>query len=107
MLKDFLMLGSCGTASYAWLSAIVAPVVCAIRASIRERASRRALGALALAAGGAVLWTFLPAGPALLGLMLGARAGVMLLRGKGPPARGPPPGGGPGGGPPPPGARPP
>ena len=80
MLKDALMLGSFGTASYAWLSAIVAPLVCAISAVARERGSRRALVALALATGGAVLWTFLPAGLALLGMMLEPRVGLMLLQ---------------------------
>jgi hypothetical protein len=80
MLRDFVMLGSCGTAGYAWLSAIVSPLVCALRASVRERASRRALAALALAAGGAVLWTFVPAGLAMLGLMLEPRAGLAILR---------------------------
>jgi hypothetical protein len=82
MLRDVLMLGSCGTASYAWLSAIVSPLVRAIRASVREHASRRALAALALAVGGAVLWTFVPAGLALLGVMLEPRVGLMLLRAK-------------------------
>jgi hypothetical protein len=82
MLRDVLMLGSCVTASYAWLSAIVSPLVRAIRASVREHASRRALAALALATGGAVLWTFVPAGLALLGMMLEPRAGLMLLRAK-------------------------
>lgn len=80
MLKDVLVIGSCATASYAWLSAIVSPLVCALRASVRERASRRALAALALAAGGAVLWTFVPAGLTLLGMMLEPRAGLLLLR---------------------------
>jgi len=80
MLRDALMLATCGTASYAWLSAIVAPLVCAIRASVLERGSRRALAALALAAGGALLWTFVPAGLALLGMMLEPSAGLLLLR---------------------------
>ena len=79
MLKDALMLGTCATASYAWLSAIVAPLFCAMRASVRERGSRRALAALALAAGGAVLWTFVPAGLALLGMILEPHAGLLLL----------------------------
>ena len=79
MIKDLVMLGSSGTVSYAWLSAIVAPLACAIRASIRERASRRALAALALAAGGMVLWTVMPAGLVLLGMMLEPRLGLMLL----------------------------
>lgn len=80
MLKAVLMLGSGGTASYAWLSAIVSPLVCAIRASIHERASRRTLAALALAAGGALVWTFVPAGLTLLGMMLEPRAGLVLLQ---------------------------
>jgi len=80
MLKDALMLGTFGTASYAWLSAIVAPLVCAASALVRERWSRRALAALGLAAGGAVLWTFVPAGLALLGMMLEPRVGLMLLQ---------------------------
>jgi hypothetical protein len=80
MLKDSLMLVSCGTAGYAWLSAIVAPLVCAARASIREGASRRALAALALAAGGAALWTCVPAGLALLAMILEPRVGLVVLR---------------------------
>ena len=79
MLKDVLLLGSFGTASYAWLSAIVAPLVCAARAVVRERGSRRAMAALGLAAGGAVLWTFVPAGLLLLGMILEPRVGLMLL----------------------------
>jgi len=79
MLKDLVMLGSCGTAAYTWLSAIVSPLVCAIRAFVREHASRRALAALALAAGGAVLWTFVPAGLALLGMMLEPRVALQLF----------------------------
>jgi len=82
MLKDVLTLGSFGTASYAWLSAIVAPLVRATSALVRERGSRRAVAALALATGGAVLWTFLPAGLALLGMMLEPRVGLMLLQTK-------------------------
>ena len=82
MLKDVLMLGSFGTVGYAWLSAIVAPLVCATRAVVRERASRRAMAALGLAAGGAVLWTFVPAGLLFLGIMLEPRVGLMLLHTK-------------------------
>jgi hypothetical protein len=80
MLKDLVMLATCGTASYAWLSAIVSPIVRAGRAAIRQRGSRVSLAMLALAAGAAVLWTIVPAGFTLLGMMLEPQAGLELLQ---------------------------
>ena len=80
MLKDLVMLATCSTASYAWLSAIVSPIVRAGRAAIRQRGSRVSLAMLALAAAAAVLWTIVPAGFTLLGMMLEPRAGLELLQ---------------------------
>jgi hypothetical protein len=80
MLTNVVMMGSCCTASYAWLSAIAAPLVHASQALVRERASRRALAALGLATGGAVIWTIVPAGLLLLGMILEPRAGLLLIQ---------------------------
>src|SRR4051812_23929512 len=82
MLKDFVVLGSFATASYAWLSAIVAPLAAAVRVAITERASRRGCAAVALAAGGAILWTLTPLGVALLGMILEPRAGMVVIQTK-------------------------
>jgi hypothetical protein len=86
MVREILILLSCGSVGYAWLCAVTAPLVHAIRsvlargASLRfEQESRNALLALALAAGAALLWTAILAAAILLSMMLEPRAGLALL----------------------------
>jgi len=83
MLRDVMMWVSVAGAAYAWLCAIVAPLVTAARSCARERASRRALIGLALAAAAAVLWTIVPAAVILLGMLLEPRAGLALVQARG------------------------
>jgi hypothetical protein len=80
MLKELVMLLSCGTMTYVWLCAIVSPIGSAVRSLVRDGAGGAAWAAVALAAGGAVLWTAILGGGILLAMMLEPRAGMALLR---------------------------
>jgi hypothetical protein len=80
MFRDVVMIMSCGAVSYLWLCVIVSPLATSIRSLARHGADRAAWAALALAAGGALLWTAIVAGAILLGMMLEPRAGLALLR---------------------------
>jgi hypothetical protein len=79
MLKGVLMYASVGGTIYAWLCATVAPLVTALRSCVRERLSGRSVAGFALACGGAVLWTLVPAALVLLGMILMPRAGLAIL----------------------------
>lgn len=78
MLREILLLLSCGSVGYAWLCAVTAPLVRAIR-SVVHSSTRNAWFALALAAGAALLWTAIVAAAILLAMMLVPRAGLALL----------------------------
>lgn len=80
MLNDLMMFATIAAATYAWLCAIVAPLVTAARSCVRAHATRRALAGLALACSAAVLWTVLPIVLALVALMLEPRVGLALLQ---------------------------
>ena len=80
MLRDAVLLMSVGAGSYLWLSAIASPLVSSVRSLVARRGDRLAWTALALAAGGAVLWTAIPAGAIMLARMLESAAGVTVLR---------------------------
>ena len=83
MLREVLMWVSVAGAAYTWLCAIVAPLVTAARSCARERASRRTLIGLALAALAAILWTIVPAAVVLLGMLLEPRAGLAIVQARG------------------------
>jgi hypothetical protein len=83
MLRELLMLFGVAAAAYAWLCAIVAPVVTALRSCLRERVSRRTAAGLAIALAAAILWTVVPSALALLGMMLEPRAGLAVVQAKG------------------------
>lgn len=78
MFLDVLMLATAAAATYACLCAIVAPLVGALRNAIR-RPGARACAAVALAAGGALLWTIIPAGAALLLMICEPRLGLAFV----------------------------
>ena len=82
MLKDVMVMAAFGTASYGWLTAIVAPIVSALGACVREHPSRRALAAFGLALAAAGMWTVLPAGLVLVGMMLEPNAGLFVIQTK-------------------------
>ena len=78
MLREILILVSCGSVGYAWLCAVTAPLVRAMR-SVVQSSTRDAWLALALAVGAALLWTAIIAAAILLAMMLEPRAGLALL----------------------------
>lgn len=79
-MRDVMTLTFFGGLCYAWLCAIVAPLAGSVRSLIRLGLRRSTVTAVALAAGGAVLWSGIAAGGTLLGMMLEPRAGLFLLR---------------------------
>ena len=83
MLKDVIVMAAFGTAGYSWLAATVAPIVSAVGNCLREQASSRALAALGLALAAAGLWTVLPAGLVLLGVILEPNAGLFVIQTRG------------------------
>jgi hypothetical protein len=83
MLREVMMFMAVAGAAYAWLCAIVAPVVTALRSCLRERLSRRSVFGLAIAVVAAVLWTVLPSAVGVLGMMLEPRAGLVLVQTRG------------------------
>jgi hypothetical protein len=78
MLREILILLSCGSVGYAWLCAVTAPLLRAVR-SVVQAPTRPAWLALALALGAALLWTAIIAAAILLAMMLEPRAGLALL----------------------------
>jgi hypothetical protein len=78
MLREVLILLSCGSVGYAWLCAVTAPLVRAVR-SVVHSSTRDAWFAFALALGAALLWTAIIAAAILLAMMLEPRAGLALL----------------------------
>src|SRR5215831_1360169 len=78
MLRDVLMLCSCASVGYAWLCAIVSPLLRAIR-SLAHTATPQAWAAIALATACAVLWSLILAGAVVIAMMLEPRAGLALL----------------------------
>jgi hypothetical protein len=78
MLRDVLIMVSCGAAGYAWLCAIASPLVAAVRSFV-HRATRQAAMAMALAIGAGVLWTAIAAAAIVLAMILEPRAGLVLL----------------------------
>jgi hypothetical protein len=81
MFRETLILLSCASVGYAWLCAVVSPLVRALTSVARgtSRLSREAWQALALAAGAALLWTAILAAAILLAMMLVPRAGLALI----------------------------
>ncbi len=97
MLREILTLLSCGSVAYAWLCAVISPLVRALRSLAvagSERAQRQSgatspMGepsreqqwlALAVAAGAALLWTAIVAAATLLAITLDPRAGLAVIR---------------------------
>jgi len=78
MLRDILILLSCGSVGYAWLCAVTAPLVRATR-SVVHASTRQAWLAFALAIGAALLWTAIIAAAILIAMMLAPQAGLVLL----------------------------
>jgi hypothetical protein len=80
MFRDLLMLASCGSVSYVWLCAVVAPVTHAARSVWRHYAVRAAWQALGLSVSAAVLWTAIVGALVVLLMILEPHAGLALLR---------------------------
>src|SRR5258708_35664480 len=80
MLRDVLILASCGSVGYAWLCAVASPLVRAIRSVLRRGAARAAWSALGLAVAAAVLWTAISGATILLAMILEPRAGLALMQ---------------------------
>src|SRR5215471_4523956 len=78
MLRDVLMLCSCASVGYAWLCAIVSPLLRATR-SLTHSGTWQAWAAIALATASALLWSMILAGAVVLAMMLEPRAGLALL----------------------------
>ncbi len=78
MMRDIVILLSCGSVVYAWLCAVAAPLIQAIR-SLALRVTPQAWFALALAVGATLLWTAIIAAAILLAMMIEPRAGLALL----------------------------
>lgn len=78
MVRDAILVGSSAAAIYGWLCAVVPPLVRAIRTAT-SRHTAAAWGALALAAGGALLWTIVPAAIGFVFLMLEPQTGLALV----------------------------
>jgi hypothetical protein len=79
MFREVLILGSSAVAGYAWLCAIASPVVRSIQSLWPGLRPSGAWRALALAAGGALVWTVIGAGAILLFMMLEPRVGLALV----------------------------
>lgn len=79
MLRDVVVLLSCGSVIYLWLCAIVSPLATAVQSVMRQGTNRTAWTAVALAAGGAMLWTAVAAGVLALAMMLEPRTGWRVL----------------------------
>ena len=79
MFREGLILVSSAVAGYAWLCAIVSPVVRSTQSLWLGMRHAAAWRALALAAGAAVLWTMIGAGAILLFMMLEPRVGLALV----------------------------
>ena len=78
MSREILILLSCASVGYAWLCAITAPIVRAIR-SVVQAPVRDAWLAVALAIGAALLWTAIIAAAIVLAMMLVPSAGLALV----------------------------
>ena len=79
MFRELLILVSSGVAGYTWLCAITSPVVRSMQSLWLGGRQADAWRALALAAGGALLWTVIGAGAILLFMMLEPRVGLALV----------------------------
>ena len=79
MFREVLILLSSAAAGYAWLCAIVSPVARSMQTIWSGVRHAPAWRALALAAGGALLWTIIGAGGLLLFMVLEPRVGLALL----------------------------
>lgn len=78
MVRDVIIVGSSATAIYGWLCAAIPPLVRALRTAA-SRHTAAAWSALALALGGALVWTIVPAALTFVFLMLEPRAGLALV----------------------------
>ena len=79
MSQDLVIVATSAAAIYGWLCAVVPPAVHAARTAITRR-TPAAWNALALAAGGAILWTVIPLAALFIIMMLEPRAGLALAR---------------------------
>jgi hypothetical protein len=80
MARDVMIVAGCAAATYAWLCATVAPIASGVGAAARLR-SPVAWSALALATGGAIVWTFIAAAALFIVMMLQPRVGLALVGG--------------------------
>lgn len=78
MVREALILFSCGSVGYAWLCAVTAPLLRAAR-SVAQRITREALAVFALALAALLLWSAIVAGALVLGLMLEPGAALALV----------------------------
>lgn len=78
MFREVLILLSCASVAYAWLCAIAAPLVRAVR-SIIERPTRAHWHLFATAIGAAIIWSAIVSAVLLLAMMLAPRAGLTLV----------------------------
>jgi hypothetical protein len=79
MLRDALVLTSCGAVSYVWVCAIGAPLANSLRSVTRNVSERAAWTAVGLAASGAVLWAAVVASLLILAMMLVPRAALEVM----------------------------
>jgi hypothetical protein len=80
MFRDVFVLLACGVVSYLWLCAIVSPLASPAQSIIRDGGNRAAWAALALAGGGAVLWTAIVVAAIGVGMMLEPGSGLRIWR---------------------------
>ena len=86
-VPDLVVVGSCAIAAYGWLCAVVPPIARALR-TIAARGTSSVWAALALAVGGAVLWSVIPLSLLFVVIMLEPRAGLALVKSPGCPEGG-------------------
>lgn len=78
MSQDLVIVATSAAAIYGWLCAVVPPAARAARSAVTRRTSD-AWNALALAGGGAIVWTLIPAAALFIAMMLEPRAGLALV----------------------------
>jgi hypothetical protein len=79
MLRDVLILISCGTAVYAWLCAAAAPLVRSVRALVLE-GTREAWIGLVVSMASAALWTGVALAAILLAVIFAPHAGLLIAQ---------------------------